>query len=221
MVETKATQVAAPSGRTILFFLALSFIAYGAHELIHHFTLRGVCGRWGTMTLSQFFMPVGCEKEPWWIATLAGPVLTYTLIWIGAVMRTPFGLLLFFANLPLARAISVATRSGDEMVLARMAFDDLAWPAALAIAAALLVPPLVLAWKQFPRSGRWWRVTIWLVLPVLWDFTFKRQLLAPFVDLLPAIAGIPVMALIFYAVAVVVMLLSWPRRDFTSRIAPS
>ncbi len=217
MDERAGGRLAAPNARLIVFFLALSFLCMGAHELIHHLATRCVCGAWGTMTLSQFFLPPGCETSPWWLATLAGPVLTYVLIWSGMAMRSEFGLLLVFANLPLARAVTVAMRGGDEMVLGRLFIGDAAaWPVVLVISALLLLPPLIWAWRQFPPAGRWWRFVAWLLLPLLWDFVFKRMLLNRALPLLPEQAGVPAVIFIFYAAALAILFAAW-RRGSTDR----
>lgn len=199
--------------RVLLFFLPLSFLCLGAHEFIHHLTARGICGEWGGMTLSRFFIAEGCEASgrPWWIATLAGPVLSYALMWLGILIRSPFGLLLIFANLPLARAVTVLTRGGDEMVLGRLFFGDAAWPILIAITAILLSGPLIAAWKRLPKAGRWWRYAAWLVLPVLWDFAFKRILLGPLIPDTPIWVGIPVAVLVAYAVALALLVTTRPR----------
>lgn len=56
-------RLARPDLRLILFFIALSFLCLGAHELIHHLTARAVCGAWGTMTLSFFFLAPGWSSR--------------------------------------------------------------------------------------------------------------------------------------------------------------
>ena len=210
------TAIAPDNGRSLtflLFFLSLSFLCLGAHELIHHLSARSICGTWGVMTLSQFFLADGCDTDgkPWWIATLAGPLLSYALMWTGVALRSRFGLLLIFANLPLARAVTVLTR-GDEMVLGRLFFGEAAWPILIALTAILLSGPLIAAWKRLPRAGRWWRYAAWLILPVLWDFFFKRVLLGPVMPETSSAAGIPVAVLVAYATALMVLVASRPRR---------
>lgn len=209
-----------PLAKLLLFFITLSFLCMGAHELIHHLTMRAVCGSWGEMTFSQFFLAPGCEQKPWWIATLAGPMLTYGLLWTGLALRSQFGLLLIFANLPLGRAMSVLTRSGDEMLLARLSFGDKAWPALLAITAILLLPPLVVAYRRLPQRGRWWRFLALLIIPLLWDFAFKRLLLNQFLTVVPGeIGGIPFIILFTYAVAAALLLASRPAIRSTDAVA--
>jgi len=213
MDERAGTRLAAPGARLIFFFLALSFLCMGAHELIHHLTARAACGAWGTMTLSHFYVAPGCETSPWRLATLAGPLLSYALIWAGMAMGSELGLLLVFANLPFARAVTAAMGGGDEMVVARLLIGEgMGWPAVLAFTAALLIPPLIWAWRQFPPRGRWWRYAAWLVLPLLWDFSFKRMLLGQTLPLLPEVAGVPAIIFLFHAVAIGLLLAAWPRR---------
>lgn len=200
-----------PPLRLIAFFLALSFLCMGAHELIHHVTTRAVCGSWGTMTYSQFFAPEGCGQKPVWIGTLAGPLLSYALLWIAIAWRSKLSVLLIFANLPLGRAMGVLTSSGDEMLLARRAFGDSAWPALLAITILLLAPPLVAAWRRLEPQGRSWRFAALLVLPLLWDFAFKRLFLGGLLsDGQMQVAGIPVAILASYAAALLLLGLTPP-----------
>lgn len=128
-------------------------------------------------------------------------------------MRSEIGLLLIFANLPLARAVTVATRSGDEMLVGRLFVGDAAWPVVGALTTLLLVPPLIWAWRRFPAAGRWWIFAAWLVLPLLWDFGFKRLLLNRTLTALPEVGGIPAIIFIFHAAALALLLAARSRSE--------
>jgi hypothetical protein len=205
------------TARFLTAFAAMSFLAMAAHELIHHLTARLTCGAWGTMTFWRFFLAPGCDAKPYWLfATLAGPVLTHALIWTGALLihrRRPLaGLALIFANLPLARFVTVLMKGGDEMVLGRAVAGEESWPALLALTIALLVPPLVVAFRALhPR----WRKTIFaglLVLPLPWDMFLKRTLLSPLLETVTLeVGGIPLLVLGTYAVAALLLVAFWPR----------
>ena len=179
--------------RWLAFFLSLSMTVMLAHELTHHLAARAVCGAWGEMSWSTFSIATGCEDRPWWIATAAGPLLTYALVWGGALWRSPLGLALLFANLPMGRIINVATRSGDELVVGRTLFgDSAAWPAMAVIVALLLAWPLWRGWQRLPRGQRIWAFPALLFLPLFWDLLFKRMLLGRLLPVEPLVWGVPV-----------------------------
>jgi hypothetical protein len=189
-------------------FAALSFLAMGAHELTHHVAGHLVCGEWGEMRLSQFSLPSACltDGRPWWIATLAGPALTYGLIAVGAAWRSRWGLLLVFANLPLARLATVVGGGGDELLVARMALGSMAWPATILICLALLALPMWATWRRLPERHRAAIFAILLLVPLAWDFVFKRLFLGPLLPDHPTFAGVPVPILACDAIALIVLL---------------
>lgn len=199
------------SWRWLAFFLALSMTVMLAHEITHHLTARAVCGAWGEMSWSIFAVAPGCDEagKPWWIATAAGPLLTYALIWIGALWRSPIGLALLFANLPMGRIINIVRRSGDELIVGRALFGDAAaWPAMAVIVALILAWPLWQAWKRLPRGQRLWAFPALLFLPLFWDMLFKRMLLAKLLPAEPVAWGMPVtiLATLFVSAALAVVL---------------
>lgn len=197
-----------PGAAALLFLAALSWLCLGAHELIHHATGRIVCGTWGGMTLSTFVLPNACPPGAAWIAALAGPALSWALIYAGIALRGPIGLFLIFANLPLARIVTVATGGGDERIVGRALFGDAAaFPAMLAITLLLAVPPLADAWRRLPRRHRIAGFAALLVLPLLWDLFFKRMLLGALLPAEPVWNGVPVAILASHAVALALLVL--------------
>jgi hypothetical protein len=212
--HSQAKSVPADGWRWLLFFLALSMTVMLAHELTHHVVARSICGAWGTMSWSTFLIAPGCDKagKPWWIATLAGPLLTYVLIWIGAAWRSPVGLALLFANLPMGRIINVATNSGDEMVVGRVLFgESIAWFVMAVIVTLLLAWPLWQGWRQLPAKHRAWAFPALLFLALLWDLLFKRMLLGRVLPDEPTLWGVPVAIFCVLLVSAVLALVLVPR----------
>lgn len=200
-----------PGAAALLFFVALSWLCLGAHELIHHATGRLACGTWGSMTLSTFVLPDGCPASAAWIAAIAGPALSWALIYAGIALRGPIGLFLIFANLPLARIVTVATGGGDERIIGRALFGGLGFPVMLAITLALALPVLIDAWRRLPSRHRIAGFAALLVLPMLWDLGFKRMLMGALLPAAPVWNGVPVAILASHAVAAMLLLAAWPR----------
>ena len=201
-----------PGARALPFIAALSWLCLGAHELAHHLTGRIVCGAWGGMALATFTLPEACPDSAAWLAALAGPILSWLLIYAGMALRGPLGLFLIFANLPLARIVTVATGGGDERIIGRALFGEaLAFPAMVAATMALALPPLVLAWRRLPRRHRPAGFAALLVLPLLWDLLFKRMAMGALLPADPAWNGVPVVILASHLVAAMLLVLTWPR----------
>jgi hypothetical protein len=199
-------------------FAALSFLCLGAHELVHHLVARLTCGAWGTMTFWQFFLAPGCAlKRTWLLATAAGPVLTHGLMWTGLVLilrgKALAGVALIFANLPLARFVTVLMKGGDEMVVGRALVGEGSWPGLLAMTVMLILPPLVIAFRALENRHRALVLTGFLVLPLLWDMLVKRVVLSPLLEVATSeFKGVPLLVMGAYALAALLLLLLWPRR---------
>lgn len=209
-------------GRFALVFTLVSFLSYGAHELVHHLVARGTCGAWGTMTFSTFQLASGCEPTGTvLVATLAGPLLTYALMYAGValIVRGPVltGVILVLANLPLARLVTVLMRGGDEMVLGRAWIGgSMAWPIMLALTFALLAAPLVLAYRAIANRRRKAVFAALLVLPLFVDMVLKRVLLARVLESWPSgVRGVPLLFMLAMATAAALLFVAQtvrPRR---------
>jgi hypothetical protein len=145
--------------RYLLAFYCLGALMGMSHELAHHVAGFAVCGEWGFKTFNRFDLAPGCmaaHPDSYWLATLAGPLLfNYLPLWIGvALMRRAeagtrlFGVSLVFSTVPALRLLSVL-RWGDETVLVHHFFgDDVVARLVMQVCAlALIVPPLVIAWR--------------------------------------------------------------------------
>lgn len=145
--------------RYLLAFYCLGALMGMSHELAHHAAGFAVCGEWGFKTFNFFELAKGCEQahpNTYWLATLAGPVLfNYVPLGIGfALMRKSdagtrlFGVSLVFSTVPALRLLSVL-KWGDETELVHHFFGSA--PQAMwimrACALAVILPPLLLAWK--------------------------------------------------------------------------
>src|SRR3712207_1471874 len=111
--------------RTVFAFLALLFVCHELHEIAHTATARLQCGCWGNRDFNVWDICAACTGQinAIW-ASMAGPILTYGLIWMGFFMMSKtsapsyqsFGWLLVFANKPFARLFTVLMRGGDESI---------------------------------------------------------------------------------------------------------
>jgi len=202
----------------------LTFVAMQAHELTHHLVGRLVCGCWGTMTFHRFYLPESCQQTPVWLwSTAAGPSLTYLLMWIGAmlVVNSRFriaGAMLVFANLPLARFVTVASGHGDEMVIARLLGGAPLMIAVGLFCCALVLPPVVIASRVFEKRRAWWTIAA-LIAPLAFDAALKQPLLEPMLQRMSSapIAGIPPAILIADAIALTIAAVMLTNRGLRSQ----
>ena len=110
----------------VVAFLALTFVMHEAHEIIHTTVGRIICGCWGERDFNVWGLCESCDKNPMGIlATLAGPLFTFIMIWIGYSLlgetktnsQKSFGFALIFANIPFARLLNPMLGGGDEVVI--------------------------------------------------------------------------------------------------------
>jgi hypothetical protein len=198
-------------------FASLSFLCLAAHELVHHLVARWACGAWGSMTFWTFLLAPGCETSQHWLwATLAGPLLTHALIWLGLLLvlrrRTLLGVSIILANLPLGRFVTVLMRGGDEMVLGRTLWGEQSWPWLLGLTVLLLLPPLAVAYRSLAAQWRSPVFAAFLIVPLFWDMLFKRIILSPLLESVPAaVAGIPLLVVAANAFMIPLFLVLWSR----------
>ena len=191
----------------LLAFLLLEFICMQAHEITHHLVGRIVCGDWGNMTFNIFTLAEGCfeTKKIALLSTLAGPALSYFLMWAGMifVLRSKyilFGFSLIFANLPFARFVSVVLGGGDETVIARGLIETNTYLVLLFVVVFIILPPLIVAYKAIANNYHWLFFVSFLLLPLAFDALLKRVLLAPLVTRWGLLA-IPVFGIPFFIIS--------------------
>lgn len=199
--------------RYLLQFLAISFLCLGANELVHHLMVRLTCGAWGEMSFWQFQLPAGCSATGLsLLASVAGPALTWLLIWGGRAMilhgESLAGTTLILANLPLARLVTVLKGGGDEMVVARaLVSGNVLWIPVVLLTLLLLWSPLVTAWRVLAHRHRFRLMAAFLLLPLGWDVLLKRVWLAKLLERHPdTIAGVPILVLLAYSTAILVLI---------------
>lgn len=169
------------NGKSLLAFFLLLLLLAESHELAHIFTGYAFCGCWGERDFNVWGLCAGCRDEnPWAIvATFAGPIFTFSLIWLGRhwlkgqnARKQILGFVLIFANLPFARIFTALMGGGDEVYGLSVIFGDdanwqLVWGTGLIIVFALAVPPLLTAWKAIANAQRWAYFLGFLILPML------------------------------------------------------
>ena len=177
--------------KNILAFLALLFVCHELHELAHTAVAYMQCGCWGERDFNVWQICRACSPSVNTIwATLAGPLLTYSFIWIGFILlgsqnrlqwHYALGWALLFANKPFARIFTVAMRGGDESVIIRALTEQSilstgAWMAEVAIVLILTIPVLIRAWRLLQPEKRALIFTAFLLGPMLIEFALMHKL---------------------------------------------
>lgn len=119
---------------------------------------RWICGCWGLRDFNAWELCKGCsEANPMAIiATFAGPIFTFLMIWIGAFWlmqssnerKKAMGFSLIFANMPFAKILTASLGGGDEVWGLNQLLNNhsWAWSLGLFIIVSITVFPL---WKAY------------------------------------------------------------------------
>lgn len=165
-------------------FYCMIMLYASLHELIHHFVGYGVCGAWGYKSFNYF--KTACEDLPKsYIATYAGPIFNFSVMWIGAFLLTrknaslytyQVAFALIFAQLPLQRMISPIFKMNDEFYASSWLFgntSEVYW-VVLLIVWLCCVPPLIVAFRAIQNKNRiaWFLFYLVLFPYVLWGPVF-------------------------------------------------
>lgn len=170
-IQIKKTKVEIPNTIQYWFvFLLLTFLCYQAHELLHHFLGAILCGGFGKMTFGIFLTKQQCKWEN--IVTLAGPLLTFAIAWLGMYILTwhkyiLFGYTLVFASFAHLRFMLPLGKGGDEWLLARIYFH---LPTPYLIAGILFLlglPPIMSAFKAIHNRRRFVIFAISWLMPLI------------------------------------------------------
>ncbi len=140
--------------RNSIALLALSFLMQETHELAHTSVGRLLCGCWGKRDFNVWGLCSQCASDAplTLLATFAGPVYSFAVIWLGYVMLTrasvkvkSIGLALVVSSMPFSRVLTPLFGGGDEIFgLTRLGVDhSVAWGATVVLVLLLAVPPLV------------------------------------------------------------------------------
>ena len=165
----------------VLTFVLLVFVMHEAHEITHTTVGRIICGCWGQRDFNSWGVCEGCpEQQPLAIlSTFAGPLFTFTMIWIGAYLIGPdrthnqkaMGFSLIFANLPFARILTASMGSGDEVWGLNNLLENkpLAWTLGLLLVCLATLFPLLKAFKLIENKRKVVWFLLFLILPTILD----------------------------------------------------
>jgi hypothetical protein len=204
-------------------FFALNGVVSELHEQAHITTGRLVNGCYGPRDFNNW---QECLPSPLPLASMAGPLFSYIVMWLGAWLvtraaapgRRALGFALVFAPLPFARVFTTLMGGGDEKIFLAALVGDALAPAALhwcasAIAILFCAPPVWLAWRALGNRRRGWIVAAFCVLPlvVIWAYKFKllNGLLLQGVLATPVILGTPALVLLVFALMLAALALTW------------
>jgi hypothetical protein len=170
----------------LLSFFSLSFLMHEAHEIAHTLTGRFICGCWGHRDFNYWALCQECSASSSLtiMASVAGPLFTYLMIWIGAVLirksqseiKRIVGLCLIFANLPFGRILTALLKGGDEILIFNSLMQDstTAWIMGIILALAVTSLPLYTVYK-FMNNKKWF--WFFFIVPVVVNILMFQGLL--------------------------------------------
>lgn len=212
------------SPRFVIAFMACTFVLHEAHELAHTCVGRFICGCWGQRDFNAWQLCDSCgEQKPYAIiATFAGPLFTYMMMWTGAVLtgknktalQNAIGFSLIFANKPFARIFTAATGGGDEVSGLNFFLNNhpLAWIIGLIVVLLITIIPLYKALKLINNSYRaaWFLLFLigpmlieWIVIFCLMNSLLKHDVLNNY-----WILGSPVLATAWTILTLIIFILT-------------
>ncbi|MGZ5199725.1 MAG: hypothetical protein ACXWC4_08130 [Telluria sp.] len=205
--------------RYVAAFFALNGVVSELHEQAHITTGRLVHGCYGPRDFNTW---QECAASALPLASMAGPLFSYIVMWLGAWLvtraatpaRRALGFALVFAPLPFARVFTTLMGGGDERIfLTALAGEPLPPGALLAFTLLFCAPPVWLAWRALDNRHRGWIVAGFCVVPllVIWVYKFKllNGLLLQGVLATPVIRGTPAFVLLVFALMLVATALTW------------
>ncbi|NVK52116.1 MAG: hypothetical protein HWD85_04220 [Flavobacteriaceae bacterium] len=169
------------TSKYILTFLALTFVMHELHEIVHTTVGRIICGCWGKRDFNFWSICESCttEKSYSLLATFAGPVFTFAMIWIGAfllssknsIQKKALGFSLVFANLPFGRILTASLGGGDEVYALNKLLDNhtLAWFLGLMFIILILIVPLYKCFKIIENKKKVLWFLMFFILPTVID----------------------------------------------------
>lgn len=163
-----------------LAFVSLVFVLHELHEIVHTTVGRLICGCWGKRDFNVWTLCEGCGQgsKIGLVATLAGPVFTYFIIWRGYFLLKntedslkSLGLSLIFGSMPFARLLSVVLNASDETyILRKLGLKSLeANVIGTVLTFLILWVPLKAAYTTIKNKNRLLWFSGFLVLPVVID----------------------------------------------------
>lgn len=161
--------------------ILLFIVMMELHELAHISVGRFLCGCWGPRDFNVWSLCEGCQdNQPlWWLATLAGPVFSFFLMWVGMgwlgsinKQKQALGFSLIFTNIPFGRITTAIMGGGDEMVVVRNFFGNTMTRTQMIMLGTTIVmvfgvPPIISAVRILTNRRPWLIVLGFLTLPLL------------------------------------------------------
>ncbi len=200
-------------------FMFLTILCGTSHEFVHHFVGAAICGGFGYKTFNYFELYPGCEEASqfWLLATYAGPIFTFILMWIGLYQirqtsqkKKQLGFALIFANFPLNRILFALLGGNDEQYASSILFGSdnpiAFWLTNICIW-LFTFPPLYYCFISIKSSMRIRWFISYLLLPLLFVIFFagffledwlllKKQFMAD------TVIGIPYLILLVEAISI-------------------
>ena len=167
----------------ILSFLFLMLLIHEVHDWAHTLVAASVCPCWGKRIFDGWDFCTGCAVTSGMraLATVAGPIINYVLMWVGWRLMDPenpldrqsWGCSLIFASLPLNNLLAAAGGGGDIINAIRWMQQhgvatnrQFVSVLGLLIVLALTLPPLVRAFITLPGlQGKLLLFPILLLVP--------------------------------------------------------
>ena len=207
----------------IIAFMALTFVLGEAHEIVHTTVGRIICGCWGQRDFNNWGICESCTTPLALWATVAGPVFTFIVIWIGYRMikknesdnSKVLGFLLIFASLPFARILNAILGVGDEIMVLTNLLDNhtMAWIIGFVGIVLITIFPLVQAYRIVENKNKiGWFLLFFLIPTVVYiliilgvmNTLLNNQVLSEY-----WILGSPKLVTIWTFGVVILLLLTW------------
>jgi len=173
-----------PSFKNLFIFQFFFFVMHELHELAHIITGRMLCGNWGTRDFNVWSLCDTCKTAHPQIATFAGPLFTFVMLWLGSYWLTygrtstirSLALVFIFGNMPFGRLYMAAMGSGDELFGLGSLFINAdhsnLWLIRLAgflIVALFCIPPIIMAYKAIAGKNKLLIFISLLIIPLILD----------------------------------------------------
>ncbi len=164
----------------IISFILLLIVMMEIHELVHISVGRIICGCWGERDFNVWELCRSCTHPTLgWIATLAGPVFSFAMMWFGMYLlssadarNNSIGFAFIFTNIPFGRITTVMMGGGDEMVVLKdLLKGNFSKTQMILIGSALvfiiILPPLVKTCRLISNPKAWLYLVGFLTLPLV------------------------------------------------------
>ena len=163
----------------IIAFMALTFVLGEAHEIVHTTVGRIICGCWGLRDFNNWGICESCETPIALWSTVAGPVFTFVIMWLGYFMTKKnktekskiLGFALIFASMPFARILNAILGMGDEIMVINKILNNhtIAWIIGFVGISLITFFPLLKAYKIIENNRKiGWFLVFFLVPTIIY-----------------------------------------------------